>query len=178
MARAIEISENLSLTINDCLNNTEFSPASKKTGFARIKVQEYLNHSTTSIYEELSEVYDIDFNVTFSTINDDKYVYLNQESLKKARENIITNAIAAKATHIDIDFEMKNYCIVATFKDNGKGMTQEDLDKLMLQQHGDGILHGLGTQNILKTIEEHGFMVSYSSLPNMGTSIRLLIPYN
>lgn len=178
IGRAIEISENLSLAINDCLENTGFSPAMKKTGFTRVNVQEYLNNSTSPIYEELSDIYDIDFNVTYSTINDEKYIYLNHDSLKKARENIITNAMAAKATHIDIDFEMKNYCLVNTFKDNGGGMTQEELDKLMLQQHGDGILHGLGTHNIMKTIEEHGFMVTYASVPNMGTSIRLLIPYN
>lgn len=97
--------------------------------------------------------------------------------MNSVRENIINNAIKAGATKLDVQYEMKEYCFVITFHDNGSGMTQEDIDKLMLKKHGDGIIHGLGTKSILNTVGEHGFFVTYSSEKGHGTTIRILCPY-
>lgn len=114
---------------------------------------------------------------TYKTIDDERYLLVNPEILKHFRENIVTNAIKAHATQLDIDHEMKESCIIITYSDNGDGMTAEEVDKVMLTQHGDGVLHGIGTKNILKIAEDHGVSLTYASEPGKGTTIRAVIPY-
>ena len=66
---------------------------------------------------------------------------------------------------------------MGTFTDNGKGMSQEELDKTILFKHGDGKVHGIGTRSIVEGASKHGYSISYSSIEGQSTTIRTLVPY-
>lgn len=97
-------------------------------------------------YEPLRKTYSMEVNVSCAIRKGNYAIRLNLEALKALRHNLISNAHDAGATIVNAQYEMKEYCLVVTLTDNGKGMNQESLDKIILAQHGDGILHGVGTK--------------------------------
>ena len=128
-------------------------------------------------YKKIGRMYPIQFNVSFEIRNGNYFIKLNQGALKALRENLISNSVNAGATKIDAHYEMREYCLVVTLRDNGHGMDQEEIDKIFLSQHGDGLIHGVGTRSILKTAEDNGFFISYTSDKESGTTYRALCPY-
>ena len=56
-------------------------------------------------------------------------------------------------------------------------MTQDELDKIILSLHGDGVINGLGTQSIFKVAEEIGFHISCTSIESEATTVRVIYPY-
>lgn len=140
-------------------------------------VKELITKYTKPSYKKYKKIYPIEINVSYTFLKEEKFAAINPVTVNRVRENIINNAIKAGATKLDAQYEMKKYCFVITFHDNGSGMTQDDIDKLMLKKHGDGIMHGIGTKSILSTVEEHGFFITYSSTKGHGTTIRILCPY-
>ncbi len=170
--RARELSKDLALA---CTGTTDQVP--DKEGFMPISVQDHLIKYTNPAYEKLRKLYDIGINVICSAIKEEKFIYINPENIARIRENIVSNAIDAGATRLDVNIEMKEYCVVVTFRDNGRGMSQDEIDRLILSQHGDGLIHGVGTTSILETVKDHGYYVSYSSEEGKGTTIRALVPY-
>jgi len=173
LLRASELSKDISNACKDIKEekNTE------DQDFVIIPVQEHLKNNVTPAISKLMKIYDINIDVKFSLIEENKSVYLNPVSLVRARENIVSNALAAGATQLDISYEMGASSLIVIFKDNGKGMTQNELDKIMLSQQGDGTHHGIGTKSILDFSKTHGFFISYSSDLGKGTTIRALVPY-
>jgi len=133
--------------------------------------------SIKASYKEFSRMYPIQFNISFEIRNGSYFIKLNLDALNALRENLINNSVKAGATIIDVHYEMREYSLVVTLKDNGQGMDQEAIDKITLSQHGDGLIHGVGTKIILKTAEENGFFISYTSDNESGTTYRALCPY-
>lgn len=172
LLRAREISRELAQTYKD----SDKSELSNKD-FLLIGVQEHFLKNSEPAYEKLMEIYNIKINLHVTLIDAPKKAYLNPVELVRLRENIISNAIAAGATELDVRLEMKETYLVGTFTDNGKGMSQEELDKTILFQHGDGIVHGIGTRSIVEGASKHGYSISYSSIEGKGTTIRTLVPY-
>lgn len=120
----------------------------------------------------------MEIKVSYKIREGDYAIRLNLEELKALRHNLISNAHDAGATVINACYEMKEYCLVVTLSDNGQGMDQESLDKIILAQHGDGVVHGVGTRSILNTAKDNGFFVSFSSGEGQGTTYRALCPYH
>ena len=145
--------------------------------FSLIAVQEHFLKNSKPAYDKLMEIYNIKINLQVTMIDDPKKAYLNPVELVRLRENIVSNAIAAGATELDVHIEMKKTYLVGTFTDNGKGMSQEELDKTILFQHGDGKVHGIGTRSIVEGASKHGYSISYSSVEGKCTTIRTLVPY-
>ena len=145
--------------------------------FLLISVQEHFLKNSKPAYDKLMEIYDIKINVQVTMIDEPKKAYLNPVELVRLRENVVSNAIAAGATELDVHIEMKETYLVGTFTDNGKGMSQEELDKTILFQHGDGKVHGIGTRSIVEGASKHGYSISYSSIEGQSTTIRTLVPY-
>jgi len=56
-------------------------------------------------------------------------------------------------------------------------MSEDEVNKLLLKQLGDGKVHGLGTRAILSAVSIHGFILSYSSTKGQGTQVKVLCPY-
>ncbi|PKI12629.1 sensor histidine kinase [Colwellia sp. 12G3] len=145
--------------------------------FVLMAVQEHFLKNSKPAYDKLMEIYDIKINLKVTMIDEPKNAYLNPVELVRLRENIVSNAIAAGATELDVHIEMKETYLVGTFTDNGKGMSQEELDKTILFQHGDGKVHGIGTRSIVEGASKHGYSISYSSVEGKCTTIRTLVPY-
>jgi len=172
LLRARDISHELAKTYQ----HAEKSVLIKKD-FLLISVQEHFLKNSQPAYDKLMEIYNIKINLHVTLIAPPKKAYLNPIELVRLRENIVSNAIAAGATELDVHLTMKESYLVGTFTDNGKGMSQEELDKTILFQHGDGMVHGIGTRSIVEGATKHGYSISYSSIEGKGTSIRTLVPY-
>lgn len=142
-----------------------------------LPIHKFWLDKTKQCYEELRSIFSIDIVDEYILLDEDKHLAVNLDAIRRARENIILNAVHAGATRIDITYEMQAHCAVVTFQDNGRGMSQADIDNIMLSQQGDGVIHGLGTRSILTTAKEHGFHLKYTSEINEGTTLRLLCPY-
>lgn len=172
LARARDLSHELAQTYLD-IDKTELTDKD----FMLVSVQEHLVNNSQPAYDKLMEVYNISIILQVTLLDTPKQAYLNPVELIRLRENIVSNALAAGASELVVKVEMKPTYLVATFIDNGKGMTQEELDKILLFQHGDGILHGVGTRSIVEGASKHGYSISYSSIIGQGTTIRTLVPY-
>lgn len=140
-------------------------------------IREYWDKYSKKDYDRLRRLYDIEINDTYKVLPDEKFAAVDPESMSRVRENIIANAVNAGARRIDILYEMQKHAGCVTFKDNGRGMTKEEIDKIMLFQCGDGIIHGLGTKSIINAIKDNGFHVSFSANETKGTSVRIIFPY-
>lgn len=170
---SIKISNDMSAKLG---NSSE--PGNPEDNLALISCHKHFFKKAKPAYEKLKKMYPIKIRDSYVTIEDDKYVAANQAAISSLRENIINNAINSGATELEVSLEMKEYCLVVIFKDNGCGMSQEEVDKIHMKKHGNGILHGLGTSSILNTIEEgDGAYINFESKINEGTTIRIIIPY-
>ena len=174
LKRAIELSTDIAHNIEINSKNKTSTPDSK---MMTINLNRHLEEKTKPIYEQLRKTTALTINDTYEILEEEKFIAINHALIMRFRENIISNAIKAGATKIDIHHKMKTYCGIATYKDNGKGMTQDELDKIILSLHGDGVINGLGTQSIYKIAEEIGFHVSYTSAEGEGTTVRIVYPY-
>ncbi|NQZ22956.1 MAG: HAMP domain-containing histidine kinase [Colwellia sp.] len=172
LLRARDLSHEFAQTYQDS-NKLDLS----QKDFVLIAVQEHFLKNSKPAYEQLMEIYNIKINLQVTMIDEPKNAYLNPVELVRLRENIVSNAIAAGATELDVHLEMKDTYLVATFTDNGKGMNQEELDKIILFQHGDGKSHGIGSRSIVEGASKHGYSISYSSIEGKSTTIRTLVPY-
>lgn len=173
--RAHELSNEISL----CSENENINLANEKSGFITIPVKEHAFANVKPAYERLRKMYpQLTINDTYHTIEEDKNMTVNPEVLLRFRENIVTNAVNAKATVLNITHEMKKHCITISYSDNGKGMTSEEIEKIILAQHGDGIFYGIGTKSIMKIANDHNVYISYTSSPGKGTTIRATVPYS
>lgn len=171
--QSINISKNISSKLHSSSESN--SPESNLTV---ISCQNHLFKNAKPAYEKLKKMYSIKINDSYKTIKDEKFVAANQAAISSLRENIINNAINSGATELDVSIEMKEYCLVVTFKDNGKGMSQEEIDKIHMKKHGDGVIHGIGTSSIINTVEEgDGAYINFESNKNEGTRIRIIVPY-
>lgn len=174
--RSLELSNEIAINSNKQIKNNQKIECSKVC-LINVDVNRHLEEKTKPIYEQLRKRFHIKINDSYETIGEQKYIAINYRLMMSFRENIITNAINAGASKIDIHHEMKENYGVATYHDNGKGMSQDELDKLPLLLHGDGAMHGLGAMSIFNTAKEIGFYISYSSIPGEGSTVRIIYPY-
>lgn len=142
-----------------------------------VSVQKHFEQNLIPAFDALKRQFDIVIDLNISAIPEEKYIRVDPSSLKRARENIIANAINAGATAIDVSYQMMEHCLVVTFKDNGEGMTKEQLERLQLLELGDGIIHGLGSKSIYDIAKSHKMPITYDSTPGSGTCVKALVPY-
>lgn len=173
LERARDLSHELARTYQDSDNT-----ALTDKDFVLLSVQEHLINNSQPAYDKLMEIYDIKITLDVQMIDEPKQAFLNPVELVRLRENIVSNSLAAGASELKVHVEMKPTYLVASFSDNGKGMCQEELDKTILCQHGDGKTHGIGTRSIIEGASKHGYSISYSSELGKGTTIRTLVPYH
>lgn len=166
----------LTETIADNLPKNNHSNE-KHSELIAASVRDQISNHTKPDYQKMKGMYPLDIEDSYDLLDEDKFIAINPLTLSRLRANIIKNAVDANAKKLSAHYEMKEYCIVVSFIDDGDGMTQDEMDKLMLSQHGDGKIHGIGTKFILETAKSHGFLASYSSKVGQGTTVRILCPY-
>jgi signal transduction histidine kinase len=152
-------------------------PIIDESNFSLVDIKHLYLEIVKPSYERTRKLFPIELNATFTTLDSVRFGYLDLRSLERLRENIINNAVNAGATKMDIHYDMKDSYGVVTFSDNGCGMSQEQLDMLVMKMYGMDGIHGIGTQSVFRTVEQHGFAVVFSSEIGVGTTVRVLCPY-
>ncbi len=98
------------------------------------------------------------------------------QRLKEAFHNLIDNAVKhGKADRIEISSEKRRDTYIIHVKDNGKGIPQEEIDKIFdmgYSKTGTGI----GLTIVKKIIEAHGGNISVRSKEGEGTTFEIVLP--
>ena len=169
---AIELSEEIAMNSDSEITLT------KGKNLVSIDVRAHLRDNVKPRFDGFKKMHNnISIIDTYEILDIEKYLAINPVTLKRTSENIISNAINAGATALNVSYEMKNDYLIVTFKDNGKGMSQDELDNFVTLLLGDGKIHGLGSKILFNTADEHGFYLSCNSEVGIGTTIRALCPY-
>ena len=89
-------------------------------------------------------------------------------------DNFITNAEKAKATDITFDFNITDYGLIFSIKDNGKGIPEKHLTEIFDLGFTTTDGSGIGLYTIKSTIQkEMNGVISVSSAENVGTTFKI-----
>lgn len=121
-------------------------------------------------------------NVTIDFENKEPfYIHGDEPHLKQAIMNVIKNGVESISNQgtvfIDIDHDHSNNIIEVRIKDNGKGMTNEQLKQIGLPYYttkSKGT--GLGSMVTNKIIRELNGSIEYESEVNKGTIAKITFP--
>lgn len=150
------------------------------------KVKELNNEplDLSIIIEEIIEILDPLLKKNNSLIHydniDELYVLGDYDRLKQVFLNLIKNSIEAKDKDfliIDIKIKRLKKFFKVSIKDNGKGMSKEELNHMMdsfytTKECGTGI----GTTYVKKIIEMHQGKIEYRSKEKEGTTVIVTLP--
>lgn len=110
-------------------------------------------------------------------------IFGNEGQLHQVFLNVLSNAVQAISENgiIKIHTKIKNQHIKISIKDNGCGISEENLSKIFdpfftTKDPGQGT--GLGMSISLKIIDEHKGKIKYKSKVNEGTEVILTLPLN
>ncbi len=100
----------------------------------------------------------------------------DSQRLKEVFHNLIDNAIKhGKADRIEISsIKKKDSCIICV-KDNGKGISGEDIDNIFNMGYSK-IGTGFGLTIVKKIIEAHDGSISVKSRERKGTTFEIVLP--
>lgn len=140
-------------------------------------LREYIETNAKPDLEALQNQYPIKIDVICHFHDEEKYVCLNDLTIKRIKDNVVDNAINADSKKLVVDYDMKDDYYIVSFTDNGCGMSAKQLDTLLLKQFNKDDVHGLGTQFIIATAKDHNFVLTYHSELGLGTTVRFLCPY-
>jgi two-component system sensor histidine kinase HydH len=106
-------------------------------------------------------------------------IKIDPELMKQALMNLIQNAFDAvgEAGKIRLDYKCLNDSLEITISDNGRGIPDEDKDRifdLYYTSRKDGT--GIGLSITQKIIEQHGGLISFESTVNEGTTFKIVLP--
>ncbi len=92
--------------------------------------------------------------------------------------DLTQNAVEAHASKITVEFIETAANISVSIKDNGKGMDEQTLKRVVDPFYTDGIKHpnrkvGLGIPFLMQTVEETGGSWDIQSKPNEGTTLSI-----
>jgi len=98
------------------------------------------------------------------------------QKLKEAFHNLIHNAIKhGKADRIEISSKKKKDSCIICVKDNGKGISEEDIDKIFDMGYSKTGT-GFGLTIVKKIIEAHDGSISVKSKEGKGTTFEIVLP--
>ena len=151
--------------------------------YSKIKI----NKDILDITMLLDDIYDSfnilirDKKITFNYHNkyDEIYLLGDYERLKQVFVNVIKNSIESidKNGIIDIDISLMKKDVIITIKDNGIGMTKEEIKnmkEMFYTTKKDGT--GLGVALSNEIIEAHNGKMTYQSEKNKGTTCIVRLP--
>ena len=119
--------------------------------------------------------------VTIHTKVDTNHIYIPQFILQPILENAIIHAFdnASKGYHIQIDAYHKDDRLFLTVKDNGKGMTTEELKVLQDSLTKGDTTESIGLVNVHQRIQlfyGEAYCVNVSSAIDQGTQVEVTLP--
>lgn len=152
----------------------------------RIKELERSHHDMDAIIRKALSFCSDRFNlqnitVDYSPAKEEYPAYVDEEQLRIAIINIMTNAVEAMAETDDgqlkVDLTPKGFFYRITISDNGCGMDEDTLKHLFdafFTDKNEGM--GLGMTSVNNTVVSHGGKIEVESQPNKGTTFQLYIP--
>ena len=105
----------------------------------------------------------------------------NELDFERMISNLINNAVEAiedRQGKIQVTIGRSDNYIKVTIEDNGKGMSQEIIDKIMCgvaitnKQHG----YGIGFTQVIDTLRASDAQIMINSIVGKGTKVTLLLP--
>ena len=96
--------------------------------------------------------------------------------LENAVKNIIENAVihGGGATEMDISADVRDGRLVVSFRDNGKGMTDEE--RAHLFQRGYGRNNGFGLFLSREVLDITGITICECGVPGQGANFQIIVP--
>ena len=134
------------------------------------------------LLDDVVETLDLSFRESNVKINSPKVdneliIDGDYDKLKQVLINIIKNSYEADAKNIDINIKKNSSYLKVIIKDDGKGITKNDLKRIgelfyTTKLAGTGIGVGLSK----RILEMHDGNLSYDSLINKGTTATIILP--
>lgn len=110
-------------------------------------------------------------------------IYVDRKHIKRVLYNLISNAINYTPDNsiIEIDARIKKYTMKITIKDNGKGISEEDISKIFDRYYSSSkkfrkVGTGLGLYLSRQIVEAHGGNIWAESKPNQGSIFYIELP--
>ena len=111
---------------------------------------------------------------------DGEYLYANQILLSRALVNLIRNSVQAvpedRTPEIILSAGRKDGQIVLAVKDNGKGVTEQQKEKIWTHGYSGKNSSGLGLAFVKMAVERSGGQIRMQSKWQEGTTISILLP--
>lgn len=145
---------------------------------------DYMKHDINTICNEVISEFDESVFPGITLVNDSPSIlfYCDKAKIARAIRNAIENSIKATDNGIgkvQINAERQSSKIVITIKDNGRGMSPETLEKMMIPYFTTGRKtggSGIGTMIIQHVVELHGGSLEIRSELGIGTEIDFILP--
>lgn len=167
---------------NGLLELARASADANSISFSRVRIDEILWQARKELLKKNPDCQIvIDFEEQPNE-EDDLIVYGNEALLKRALMNLMENGCkysASKPVHIWLSFKLEN--IIIRFKDEGEGISSEDLPHIFepfFRSHRTRHIagHGIGLPLALKVIQMHKGSLQIESDENQGTIATVTLP--
>ncbi len=149
--------------------------------FARMPEPHPEELSINELISEVVKAYDDKAEFILDTDPDTGTIHADKFQIRQALVNLIQNALQACKSdpQVRITTRLQNDHVCITIADNGKGIPDEDMEKIFepyfsTRKKGTG----LGLPIVKRIIEQHGGTLSVNSIPGEGTTIIIFLPGN
>jgi two-component system NtrC family sensor kinase len=149
-----------------------------KLSFKPVRINELINH-LLCLHPTKKEIISKNIKVIKEFTPHLPEILADYLKLQQAFTNIIQNALASmeKGGTLKINTLLKNNLVYINIKDTGKGILEEDMDKIFepfFSKKEKGI--GLGLAITYEIIEQHKGKIKVTSKPNKGTTFTVKLP--
>ncbi len=148
--------------------------------FSSVDIGKVLDDSILAVTKNVKQS---EFRIIRNYKRDTIVLLADKVQLGKAFSHLIQNSLNAMTSGgtltIDVDRAQENETCCISIKDTGKGIPQEDIDKVFdpfYTTPEKGV--GLGLPLSKKIIEGHGGRITVSSVLNQGTTLTVTLPAN
>ena len=146
--------------------------------FSMVDIAKILDDSILAVTKSIKQA---EFRIVRNYKNDTIILRADKVQLGKALSHIIQNSFNAMTSGgtltIDVERIRENETCSIIIKDTGKGIPQEDIDRIFdpfYTTPEKGV--GLGLPLSKKIIEGHGGKITVHSVPDQGTTLTVLLP--
>ena len=171
----------MTLLIDELLYYSQVAENHVSYNFVKINVKDFFQEYVKDLYLEL-ETIKIKF-VYIENIGSDTYIYMNREQIKRALNNVVSNAVK----YMDKENPQIHFIVRETIdaidieiSDNGRGIDEKDLPHIFDRFYRSDVSRntklggsGIGLSIVKKVIENHEGRVVANSKSGIGTQISI-----
>lgn len=155
-------------------NNSRSSRREKSAFQISLALQEIVSEKKYEFYN-----LNVEFKVTIKPAGYLTFIYAEEASFKRMISNLINNAVEAlndKSGMVNLILDVEDALIKITVEDNGKGMPEHIVDKVMNDisvTDGKKEGHGIGLAQVRDTLQRNDGYLTIDSKVGQGTRITL-----